>query len=391
MSSSTDTFDDIVVGVGGSGSAAVYYLAKRGRKVLGIEQFDIAHELGSSHGLSRIIRKAYHESPDYVALVERAYELWFELERESGQKLLSQTGCLNIGPPDSQVFQGALSAAEEFGIPHEVMNAGELMARYPAIKVPSNMKALLQPEGGFLEPEKCIISFVEGALKVGAEIHARERVISWRVEGENVTVVTDRGRYRSKKLVFTSGSWITKLVPDLPVPLEVERQVVGWFYPKKPELFQSGRLPVWILEPSKNSAYPFNAYGFPSHGFPGFKLGVMHHRREIVDPDNFNREPTREDEKYLRGFMAEYFPEANGSTMALKTCLFTNSPDYSFLLDFHPKHPEVLIVSCCSGHGFKFCSAIGEIVADICSDGKSSQRIDFFSMNRERTRLNADS
>ena len=178
---------------------------------------------------------------------------------------------------------------------------------------------------------------------------------------------------------------MNKLVSDLPVQLQVERQVAGWFYPKKPELFQSTRLPVWILEPSKNSIYPYNAYGFPSYGLPGFKLGVMHHLREIVDPDNFNRLPTVEDEKYLRGFMAEYFPEANGATLALKTCLFTNTIDYNFLLDFHPRHPEVLIVSCCSGHGFKFCSAIGEIIADICADGKSRQEIDFFSMSRKRT------
>ncbi len=234
MSAAT-IFDDIVVGVGGSGSQLFTILPREAGRYSASSNLTSHTILGSSHGLSRIIRKAYHESPEYFSLVERSYELWKELEEESGQKLFTQTGCLNVGPPDSQVFQGALYAAKKFGLAHEVMDAGELISRYPAFRVPSDVKALLQPEGGFLEPEKCIVSYVEGALKADAQIHAREKVLSWQVDGGRVVVTTDRGTYQSKKLVFTSGSWMSKLASGFPVQLQVERQAVGWFYPKKPE------------------------------------------------------------------------------------------------------------------------------------------------------------
>lgn len=373
-------YDVIVVGVGGSGSAAVYHLARRGSKVLGLEQADIPNDIGSSHGVTRIIRLAYHEDPAYVPLLRRAYQSWRELEVQAGERLLTITGCLNIAPPGSVVFDGCLKSARVHNLPHEVMDAGEVMARYPAFRLPQNFMAVYQPEGGFLEPEKCIVAHVEGALSAGAEVHGRERVRSWNLSGEDVEVETDRARYRAKKLVLTAGSWAGKLLMDLGLPLQVERQVLGWFQPKRPEFFRLGKLPVWIVAGSPYDEDP--GYGFPIYGVPGFKLGRMHHRHEVVDPDTVDRQPNAEDESLLREYVKRYFPEADGPTISLKVCLFTNTPDYNFILGLHPKHPQVVIASCCSGHGFKFCSVIGEIVADLCETASTEHPIELFSVKR---------
>src|SRR4051812_22004558 len=209
------SYDVIVVGLGGMGSATLYHLAARGLKVLGLERFDLLHEYGSSHGLTRIIRLAYAEHPSYVALLQRSYELWRELERRAGEQLLYITGSVDAGPPGSSIFEGALKSSELHGLPHEVMDGAELHRRFPGYGLPRTMQCLYQPDGGFLLPERCNVAHVAQALAHGAEVHCREPVLEWEVRGDHVRVRTDRAEYEAGRLVICAGPWASKLVPEL--------------------------------------------------------------------------------------------------------------------------------------------------------------------------------
>jgi len=370
-------YDAIVLGVGGMGSAACYHLARRGRRVLGVERFDVPHAMGSSHGVNRIIRLAYYEDPRYVPLLRRAYELWRELEAGFGERLLHITGSIDASEADGEVFRGALRACKEHDLPHEVLTSAELRRRYPGYRLPAEYPALFQPEGGFLVSERCIVAHVVAAQAAGAEIRARERVLGWEPVGDGVRVETDRDSYEAARLVVCAGAWIGALVPELAGLARPERQVLGWFQPNRPELFVPGRFPVFNLTVPEG-----RYYGFPVFGVPGFKVGRYHHRGEQVDPEAMNREPEPADEALLRAFTARYFPEAAGPTMALRACLFTNTPDEHFVLDRHPIHPQVILASPCSGHGFKFCSVIGEILADLAERGETGHDIGLFRLGR---------
>jgi sarcosine oxidase len=351
-------FDAIVVGVGGMGSAALYHLARRGRSVLGLERFDVPNELGSSHGITRIIRLAYYEHPSYVPLLRRSYELWRELEAAAGEQLLHITGSVDAGPPGSFVFEGSRRSCEEHGLEHEVIDAAEVARRFPAYRLPAEALALLQPEGGFLLPERCIVAHVELAQARGAVVRARERVLDWEPTGDGVRVTSDHGVvYETERLVLTAGAWMGELAG---VPVVAERQVLAWLQPLRPELFAPERFPVFNLMVEEG-----RYYGFPVFGIPGFKLGRYHHLEEQGDPDVLDREPRREDEELLRAFAARYFPEGAGPTMTLKACLFENTPDEHFLLGLHPEHDQVVLAGGGSGHGFKFASVVGEIVAQL--------------------------
>jgi len=354
---SSRRFDAIVVGVGGLGSAALYHLARRGRSVLGLERFDVPNELGSSHGITRIIRLAYYEDPSYVPLLRRSYELWRELETAAGEQLLHITGSLDAGPPGSFVFEGSRRSCEEHGLEHEVMGAAELERRFPAYRVPVETLALFQPDGGFLLPERCIVAHVELAQALGAVVQARERVLSWEPTDDGVRVTSDRGVYEAERLVLTTGAWLGELAG---LPVVAERQVLAWLQPLQPRLFAPERFPVFNLMVEEG-----RYYGFPVFGIPGFKFGRYHHLEEHGDPDALDREPRREDEEVLRAFASRYFPEGAGPTLTLKACLFENTPDEHFLLGLHPEHDQVVVAGGGSGHGFKFASVIGEIAAEL--------------------------
>ncbi len=370
-------FDAVVVGVGGMGSATVYHLARRGRRVLGLERFDVPNEMGSSHGVTRIIRLAYYEDPAYVPLLRRAYELWRELQAIVGETLLHLTGSIDAGPPGSLVFEGSLRSCRLHDLPHEVLTSAELSRRYPAYRLPAETLALFQPEGGFLLPERCIVAHVVAAQALGAEVHGREAVLEWEPRGDGVRVWTERGVYDADRLVLTVGAWAGHLHPRL-APLAVpERQVLAWLQPAQPGLFAPERFPVFNLVVEEG-----RYYGFPVFGVPGFKFGRYHHREERVDPDRLDRECHPEDEQLLRAFAERYFPDGAGPTMALKVCMFTNSPDEHFILDVDPANPRVVIGAGFSGHGFKFCSVVGEILADLVDRGESRHDVRLFRLAR---------
>lgn len=370
-------FDAIVIGVGGMGSSTVYHLARRGLKVLGLERYDIPNEMGSSHGVTRMIRLAYHEHPSYVPLMQRAYELWHQLENEAGERLLITTGSIRGGTEDSSIFRGSKEACDIHHLPYEVLEGPEINQRFPGYQLPEDVLAVYQADGGFLLSERCIVAYVSGALELGAEVHGREQVLNWEPWGDGIKVQTDKDNYTAESLVICAGSWVYKLVPDLAEYAVPERQVLAWFQPNQPKLFQPQTFPVWGLEMDEG-----RFYGFPSYGIPGFKVGRYHHLNEQVDPDTMDREPNAYDEEVLRDFTRRYFPDAAGPILSLKTCLFTNTPDEHFILDRLPDYPQVCIAAGFSGHGFKFCSVVGEIMADLSQRRETSHDLSLFRLER---------
>ena len=373
----TERYDAIVVGVGGMGSASLYHLARRGRRVLGLERFDVPNELGSSHGITRIIRLAYYEHSSYVPLLARSYELWRELELEAGEQLLWVTGSVDASAPDGRIFSGSLASCREHGLAHEVLGAEELARRFPAYRLPAETMAVLQPEGGFLAPERCIVAHVALAQAAGADVRARERVLGWEPAAGGVRVRTERGSYESGRLVLAGGAWMGELMGLSRGLVVAERQVLAWFQPLRAELFAPDRFPIFNVEVEEG-----HFYGLPVHGIPGFKLGRYHHLGERGDADELDREPRAEDEALLRSFTERYFPDGAGPTMTLKACLFENTPDEHFIVDLHPDVPAVVCVGGGSGHGFKFCSVLGEIAADLALDGATRHDIGLLSLAR---------
>lgn len=371
-------FDTIVVGMGCMGSATAYQLARRGLKVLGLEKYNLVHEMGSSHGLNRIIRLAYYEHPSYVPLLFRAYELWRQLENITGERILFVTGGIDAGPEDGRIVNGSLASCKEHSLRHELLDAQRLRQRFPGISLAKGMLSVYSPDSGFVLSERAITTYIRLALDLGAEIHGYEPVEDWEVRPDSVRVRTATATYSAERLIIAAGAWASKLVPVLRNVLTPERQVLIWTYPLRPELFQLGAFPIFNLESPQGQFY-----GFPVYDFPGFKMGRYHHRNERVDPEAMDRDCHPEDEAVLREGIARYFPQANGPILALKPCLFTNTPDEHFILDVHPEFDRVFIAAGFSGHGFKFSSAVGEIMADLATTGKTCHNLDMFRLDRD--------
>ena len=370
-------FDAIVVGVGGMGSSTAYHLARRGKRVLGLERFGVPHSMGSSHGHTRIIRLAYYEHPSYVLLLRRAYELWREIQSQAGERLLYITSSIDAGTEDSWVFRGSWESCRLHDLPHEVLTGAELKRRHPGYNLPPDHLALVQPEGGFLAPERCIVSYVMAAQAHGAEIHGHEQVLEWEPLEGGVRVRTDRGTYEADNLVVTAGAWNGDFIDVLEGLAVPERQVLAWLQPDRPELFRPDNFPVFNLLVDEG-----RFYGFPVHGVPGFKFGKYFHLNETGPADEIDREPHEYDEQILRDFAERYFPDGCGPTMDLQTCMFTNTPDHHFVIDLHPEYPQVSLASPCSGHGFKFASVVGEIMADLATTGLTRHDISLFRLDR---------
>jgi len=249
--------------------------------------------------------------------------------------------------------------------------------RWPAYHLPVDHRLLYQPEGGFLASEDCILAHVRQALARGADLRWREQVLEWGARSDGVWVRTDRDRYEAARLVLCAGSWTGALLPELAANAVPERQVLAWLLPTRPELFRLGSMPVFNVQVEEG-----HYYGFPEWGIPGFKFGRFHHLGETVDPDRMDRGPNQRDEEGLRAFARRYFPDGCGPTVALKACLFTNTPDEHFILDLHPELPEVAIAAGFSGHGYKFCSVVGEIMADLAQHGETRHDLALFRLGR---------
>ena len=362
----SEACDVIIAGLGAMGSAAAFHLAKRGRRVLGLDLFTPPHTLGSSHGQTRIIREAYFEHPIYVPLVQRAYALWEELERESRAELLRITGGLMIGRPESEVFAGARRSAVEHGLRHEVLAASEVRRKFPALQPGDDMQAVWEPRAGVLFPEKCVASHLELARRHGADLRFEEPVLRWASDGDGVRVRTARGEYVAAQLVISAGAWLRELVPELAGQFTVERQVLYWFEATKPERFAPERCPIHLWQFDGRKFF----YGFPDLG-DGVKV-ASHHDGELTTAEVVRREVTPEEVESMRAVMRRFVPAAVGKLKSSSVCLYTNTADEHFWIDSLASCAAVLVASPCSGHGFKFSSAIGEVVADRC-EGKETR------------------
>ena len=358
-------YDVIVVGLGAMGSAAVYHLARRGKRVLGLDRFRPPHDLGSSHGRTRIIREAYFEHTLYVPLVRRAYELWAELEKASGRQLLLQTGGLMIGPPGGVLVTGAKRSAEDHKLAHEVLSAAELRKRFPAFAPTDDLMAVWEPRAGILFPELAIQTHLELAAQAGATLRFDEPVLNWEPDGQGVRVSTAANRYRAPRLLLSAGAWIGSLLPDLPLPLRVERQVMCWFESCESDSSRRPQYPIFIWEYAPRRFF----YGFPDLG-DGVKAAI-HHEGESTRPELLRREPQPEDIEPVKALLARYLAKAAGPFRSAVVCMYANTPDEHFIFGQHPASPQVLIASPCSGHGFKFSPVIGEL-ASMMLDGRSA-------------------
>jgi sarcosine oxidase len=360
------SYDTIVVGLGAMGSATAYHLARRGERVLALEQYRPGHTLGSSHGDSRIIREQYFEHPQYVPLVQRAYTLWRELEHRARMPLMSIHGGLMIGPPDGDVVRGTIRSATEHRLPHEVLTPREVRGRFPAFTLPPDMVAVFDPHAGILDPDACNRAHIQAARAEGAHVNYDEPVLAWEADGSGVTVRTGQGYRRARSLVLTAGGWTRELVKDVHLPLTVERQVLFWFdVDRAREEFSRDHFPIYAFQHAPGAF----CYGFPRL-LRGAKAAIMHRGQTATTPDDVDRIVDPAEVDALRDAIRPILPQlAEAPVRESTVCLFTNTPDYDFLIDRHPHHPQVLISSPCSGHGFKFASAIGEAHADLILDG----------------------
>ena len=375
------SFDVIVIGLGGMGSAAAAHLAARGRRVLGLDQFQPAHARGSSHGRSRVIRLAYFEHPAYVPLLLRAYELWERLERDSGRSLLTRTGGLMIGRPHSDVVSGSLRSAQTHGLAHEMLDAAALKRRFPPFTPQPGDVALYEERAGVIRPESAIHGHLALAARDRADLRFDERVVDWHAlaSGE-VAVRTTRGRYEAARLVLAPGAWAPGLFRLPALPLEIERQVLYWFAPPGGTApFAPDRFPIYIWD---------RGDGVQFYGFPVDELGVKvaffrtgHAAR--CTPDEIDRAVHPEEIRAMREALAPCIPELSaGSLVETVTCMYTLTPDHHFVIGLHPNHSQVVIASPCSGHGYKFATVVGEILADLAIDGTTRHPIDLFTPTR---------
>lgn len=365
--------DVIIAGLGAMGSAAAFHLARRGVSVLGFDRFAPPHAIGSSHGKARIIREAYFEDPAYVPIVQRAYQLWSDLEHEARTTLLLKTGGLMIGPPESELICGATRSARQHSLEHELLSSSEVSRRFPCLSPESHMIAVYEPRAGILFPEPCVRAHLALARSHGAQLHTHERLLSWRADGTGVSVATEKSTYDAECLVICAGAWVRELLAELRPPLTVERQVQFWFDPMQGRAsFSASHCPVHLWQFDDGQF----AYGFPDLG-EGVKV-ARHHGGANGSPDSFKREVDAAEITDMRGLLRRFLPDADGAFRAADVCLYTNTPDGHFWIDRHPTHANVSIASPCCGHGFKFASAIGEILADMATHRNGSFDLSLF-------------
>lgn len=374
-------YDVIVIGVGSMGSSTLYQLAKQGIKVLGIEQFGVGHERGSHSGVTRIVRKAYFEHPDYVPLLERAYKGWDAIQNEAGKNLFYKSGLLYLGEKNHPVIKGIKESAKLYNIDLRLAERNQTKA----FLIPDKFEQIFEPDAGFALAEETIKTYTEEALKHGAELKKGEQVIGWELKNEVIEVRTNRSTYRTEKLILSAGAFLKELVPQLAPKLKVTRQLIAWIKPEVSQVFKMDNFSSWVIA---DKSYPGIMYGFPmlsksKIGGSGL-LKIAHHTPgELINPEELERYDSKDEQIKILSFIEKYIPKAVGEMVSLSVCLYTNSPDDHFILDFLPDtNNQVIIASGFSGHGFKFVPVIGELLCDLVIHEKSETAIRFLSLDR---------
>jgi sarcosine oxidase len=374
-------YDVIVVGLGGMGSAAAYHLARRGQRVLGLERFEPVHHHGSSHGGSRIIRQSYFEDPAYVPLLLRAYELWDRLTQDSGREIITLTGGLFLGRPDSVTVAGSLRAARQWSLPHEVLDAAEIRARFPTFNPRDDEVGLFEAKGGFVRPEATVAAHLGLAQRHGADLRYQTPVLRWEAQpGAGVRVWTQDGAYTADRLVVCPGAWAPDVLADLDIPFRVERQVMYWFQPDSGIApFLPDRHPIYIHEDAGGT----QVYGFPAiDGVDGGAKAAFFRRGRRCTAETIDREVHPDEVQTMRAHLNAVLPSLPGRFLRATPCLYTNTPDEHFVIGIHPRHPEVTVACGFSGHGFKFVPVVGEVLADLVTTGATPHPIGLFDPRR---------
>lgn len=370
-------YDAIVLGAGGVGSAALYHLARRGVRAVGIDRFNPPHDRGSSHGQSRAIRQAYFEHPDYVPLLVEAYRLWRELEQRTGRRLLHQVGAVEIGPADGVVVPGVLRAAAEHQLPVEPLSAADIRSRWPGLRVEEPLVGVHEPTAGFLLVEDCVRAHLDAARDAGAELLVDTRVLDWSAEQAGVRVRTSAGEIEADRLIVAAGAWAGPLLADLKVRLAVRRKSLFWFAAGSAEYDVAAGLPVYLFE------LPHGVfYGFPKLDERGVKFAEHSGGRAIDDPLMVDRSIDPDEERRLVAVLPRCLPGVSPRVTDHVVCLYTMSPDEHFIVDRHPAHANVVFAAGLSGHGFKFAPVLGQALADLALSGGSHLPIGFLSLGR---------
>lgn len=367
-------FDVIVVGVGSMGGAAANSLAERGLSVLGLETFEPGHDQGAAHGGTRIIRQSYFESPEYVPLLRRAYDGWRKLEAESGRSIMELCGGIYIGDPGDITYVGSKAAAELHGLDHEILTADQIRERFPTMAPADDAVAVYESNAGYVRPEETTFANAEVAAKKGATLRFHEPITHWQTTpGGGVEVVTTQGTYGADRLVITPGPWAKQLLPELKLPLAIDRMIFYWFSPEyTPEVdfaaYSDANHPVYIEETHGNG----QIYGFPMTDGPdgGLKLGFFR-KGTPTTPQTIDRTVYDHEVADMQERALQLFPRLTGKLVQAKTCLYSVTPDEHFIIGPHPEFEQVQIACGFSGHGFKFVPVVGEILADLAQYGAS--------------------
>ncbi len=372
-------YDVAVIGLGAMGSAALWRLARRGVRAIGLDRFAPGHAKGSSHGESRAIRLSYFEHPSYVPLVRRALELWREIEADSRAKLLHVTGVLEAGRPASALLTGTRASCRLHDLTRDEMTAAQANARFPAFALPAGFEALFQPDGGFLEPEKAIRAMVGAARARGTQALDGTAVRAIEPASRALRIETDDGVVEAAAAIVTSGGWIGELIPELSPLLTLTRQPLAWFAPRDAAACAPGRLPVFMIETDDDFVY-----GFPDFAGTGVKAASHRKGRALLHPDALAQDGGLEDAAPVAEALSRYVPAAAGALSGLKVCFYTNSPDEDFIVGRAAADPRIVFASACSGHGFKFAPAIGDALADLATRGQTAYDLSRFSPGRRR-------
>lgn len=375
----TEVFDVIVLGVGGFGSSTAYHLARRGLRVRGLDRFGAAHDRGSSHGETRIIRKAYFEHPDYVPLLMRAYDLWADLEAESRRQLFWPCGLMLAGLPDSEAVTGARRSASQHRLAIENLSASEAARRWPGFRVPDPFDVVFEPEAGFLRVEECVQTHLDLAAAHGATLRFDEPVVSWSSNGREVRVRTTSSEFVAASLVITAGAWAAAVMSELKLPLQVLRKPVLWFETSSAAHRLEAGMPTFYFEMPPNAA---SFYGFPSLDGRVIKVAQHSGGEVVADPLLVDRQLREADVQPIADFLRECLPETRLQPARHSVCLYTVTPDRHFVVDRHPEFSNVVIGCGFSGHGFKFTSVLGSVFADLAAAGRTTLPIDFLSLAR---------
>lgn len=370
-------YDAIVLGTGGVGSAAIHHLARRGLSVLGLDRFPDAHDRGSSHGHTRVIRKAYFEHPDYVPLLIEAYRLWEELQQVSEQSLYVPAGLLNVGPAEGTIVQGIRASAAQYDLPLKQLDAAEVTRRWPGYEVPAGYTALFEEEAGFLMVERAVQAHLDQARQAGATCLAGQVVRDWSVSGSTVTVRTESDTFEADRLVITAGSWTMDLLGDLGFSLQVLRKPLHWYRVPADRYQCSEGAPTFFYDTPAGYFY-----GFPAIDGRGLKVARHTGGQVAADPLHVDRSLDREEQVQIATFLGEFLPEVTSEATDHTVCLYTMSADEHFIVDRHPGHDQVVFAAGLSGHGFKFATVLGKILAELATDGTTTLPIGFLGHDR---------